>query len=68
MRLREKLNIKLFEAWFQSMSMVEKALYGTTLNVFDKAVINDPYPHFNRMRENRPIHYSLALRGSWVTS
>jgi cytochrome P450 len=68
MKLRTKIQIKLGEAYFHGMSKVERGIYGVSLNIFDAKLIKDPYPHYNKMRERRPIHYSLALRGYWVTS
>ena len=68
MRIQTKLRIKMFEVWFHGMSAVEKLRYGTSLNVFDEAMVKNPYPHYNRMRKTRPIHYSLAFGRWWVTS
>ncbi len=68
MRLQDKARIKFFEAYFHGMSMVERLVHGASLNVFDRDMIENPYPFYNKMRDQRPIHYSLALRGWWVTS
>jgi len=68
MRLREKIRIKFSEAYFHGMSMVEQGLHGVSLNIFDQNLIQDPYPYYNKMRNQRPVHYSLALKGWWVTS
>ena len=68
MRLSEKIRIKMGEAYFHGMSIIEQGLHGVSLNVFDQNLIQDPYPYYNKMREKRPVHYSLALKGWWVTS
>ena len=67
MNWKLRLRIQLGRAYFAFMSVVEKLLYGNTLNVFSKDFARNPYPAVDRMREERPIHYSLAMRGYWVT-
>ena len=47
--------------------MVERGLHGVSLNIFDPALTEDPYPFYNRLRTKAPIHYSIALRAWWVT-
>ena len=49
------------------LSLVERGLHGVSLNIFDPALTEDPYPFYNRLRTKAPIHYSMALRAWWVT-
>lgn len=49
------------------LSLVERALHGVSLNIFDPALTEDPYPFYNRLRNKASIHYSIALRAWWVT-
>ncbi len=49
------------------LSVVEQGLHGVSLNIFDPAVMQDPYPFYNRLRNKAPLHYSIALRAWWVT-
>jgi cytochrome P450 len=67
MKLSEKLQLKGTELYVNGLSAVEKLVYGVTLNPFSRDLWHDPYAYHNRMREIRPIHYSLALRAYWVT-
>ena len=67
MKLSEKLQLKGTELYVNGLSAVEKLVHGVTLNPFSRDLWQDPYAYHNRMRETRPIHYSLALRAYWVT-
>ncbi|WP_157963916.1 cytochrome P450 [Actinocorallia populi] len=39
----------------------------TAFEINDPSVIDDPYPHYARLRENAPVHHDTAL-GMWVLS
>lgn len=67
MRLRQKIQLKIGQATVAGLSLVERALHGVSLNIFDPALTEDPYPYYNRLRTKAPIHYSIALRAWWVT-
>jgi len=67
MKLKRKLRLKLGNILFSGFSTAERLLYGVSLNIFDPAFIRDPYKHFNELRNKRPIYYSRAFRGWWVT-
>lgn len=67
MRLRQKIQLKIGQATVAGLSLVERALHGVSLNIFDPALTEDPYPFYNRLRDKAPIHYSIALRSWWVT-
>ena len=49
------------------LSVVEQRLHGVSVNLFDPALAEDPYPFYNRLRNKAPVHYSIALRAWWVT-
>ena len=68
MRLRQKIQLKIGQAMVEGLSLVERGLHGVSLNIFDPALMEDPYPFYNRLRTNGPIHYSIALRAWWVTA
>jgi cytochrome P450 len=67
MRLRRKIQLKIGQATVRGLSLVEQSLHGVSLNLFDPALTEDPYPFYNRLRNKAPIHYSIALRAWWVT-
>jgi cytochrome P450 len=67
MRLQRKIQLKIGKAMVQGLSFVERRLHGVSLNIFDPALTEDPYPFYNRLRTKAPIHYSMALRAWWVT-
>jgi len=67
MRIREKLEIRAAELYINSLSGIERLIHGVTLNPLSRDLWREPYKHHSRMRESRPIHYSLALRAYWVT-
>ena len=68
MQLRQKIRLKLGQAMVGGLSFVERGLHGVSLNIFDPALAEDPYPFYDRLRTRAPIHYSIALRAWWVTS
>src|SRR5262249_15819427 len=67
MRLRQKIQIKVVQALARGLSVLERGIRGVSLNLLDPALARDPYPHFNRLRDKAPIHYSFATRLWWVT-
>ncbi len=67
MRLRQRIQLKIGQVTVAGLSLVERGLHGVSLNIFDPALTEDPYPFYNRLRTKAPIHYSIALRAWWVT-
>lgn len=68
MRLRQKIQLKIGQAMIHGLSAVEQGMHGVSLNIFDAALAEDPYPFYKRLRNKAPIHYSIALRAWWVTA
>ena len=67
MRWRRKLQFKFAELYVNTLSRVELVVHGVSLNPFSKDLWFDPYAHHSKMRDTRPIHYSMALKAYWVT-
>lgn len=67
MKLKTKLRIFLGKAFFETMVSYERLRYGVGLRLFSRDFLDNPYPELSKLRNQRPIHYSLASQAWWVT-
>ncbi len=68
MKWTQRLRQKAIQKSFGALCGIERLVHGVSINVASRAFLDDPYTSFNAMRDKAPLHYSMALRGYWVTS
>ena len=67
MKFKKKLRLGVGKLYVNTLSRAEELVYGAALNPFSEKLWYDPYTQHSKLREIRPIHYSIALKSYWVT-
>ena len=67
MSLKTKLRENLAMGVFNTLSLVERTIHGSSLNLLSLAFSKDPHGHFSKVKDRGPLFYSLTLRAWWVT-
>jgi len=67
MSLKTKLRDKLAMGVFNTLSLAERTVHGSSVNLMSQAFSKDPHGHFAKVQERGPLFYSMTLRAWWVT-